>query len=81
MFKRRALPPHTRFTLRDGLEIMLGLIMIPLGLMILYNTVTRGAVLPGLLIGGAFVAFGVYRLTFAWGRLRWYREIRGRKQA
>ncbi len=80
MFRRRALPPPSRFTLRDAAQILLGVIMIPLGLVILYNTFARGAVIPALLIGSAFVAFGVYRTTFAWGRVRWYlREYKGRR--
>ncbi len=77
MLKRRQLPPPDKFTVRDGLQILFGIIMIPLGAMILFNTLMRGAVLPALLIGGAFVAFGVYRTLFAFGRMRWYRENKG----
>ncbi len=77
MLKSKRLAPPTRFTVRDAVQIAFGFIMIPLGLVILYNTLMRGAVIPALLIGGAFVAFGVYRLLFAWGRLRWYLQIRG----
>ena len=81
MLKRRTLPPPDRFTLRDGLQILFGLIMIPLGLAILGNTLTRGAALPALLIGGAFIAFGVYRSLFAFGRVRWYRQNRRSRNA
>ncbi len=76
MLKGRSLPPPSKFTLRDLLEILIGLVMIPLGMMILFNTLVRGAVVPALLIGGAFVAFGVYRTLFAVGRIRWYRQLR-----
>ncbi len=76
MFKKRPLPPPTDFTARDGVQILFGVAMIPLGLAMLYNTFTRGAAVPALLIGGAFVAFGLYRTLFAWSRVRWYLELR-----
>jgi uncharacterized membrane protein HdeD (DUF308 family) len=80
MLKPKRLPPPEKFTVRDALQILLGLVMIPLGAMILYNTLRLGAVVPALLIGGAFLAFGAYRTLFAWGRVRWYRETHeGRK--
>jgi uncharacterized membrane protein HdeD (DUF308 family) len=69
---KRKLPPPNQFTIKDGIQILFGLLMIPLGGIILYNTFVRGAAIPAVLIGGAFIAFGVYRVTFAWGRLRWY---------
>ncbi len=69
---KRKMPPPTRFTVKDRIQIVFGAIMVPLGLAILYEMLVRGVVGPGLLIGGAFVAFGIYRLTQAWGRLRWY---------
>ncbi len=72
VLKRRPLPPPERLTLHDGLQILFGIIMIPLGSVILVNTLARGAVLPALLIGGAFVGFGIYRTVFAAGRIRWY---------
>ncbi len=76
MVRRRSLPPPIAFTIRDALQILLGVIMVPLGVVILYNTATRGATVPGLLIGGAFVVFGLYRMMFAWGRVRWFLQIR-----
>ncbi len=71
------LPPPEKITFKDILQILLGLVAIPLGLVILYNAFSRGIVGPALLIGSAFVAFGVYRTASAWGRLRWYFEIQG----
>ncbi len=73
---KRKLPPPTALTVRDVIQIIFGLIMIPLGLAIFYNTLVRGAAAPGLLIGGAFFGFGLYRTLFAWGRLRWYWNLR-----
>lgn len=72
MFKK-TLPPPERVTFKDLVQVLLGLVMIPLGLAIVYGTLARGAVPPALLIGGAFVGLGVYRTTQAWGRWRWFR--------
>ncbi len=71
------LPPPEKITFKDILQILLGLVAIPLGVIIFYNAIVRGVVGPALLIGGAFVAFGVYRTASAWGRLRWYWQIQG----
>ncbi len=76
MMRRRELPPPEKFTLRDGLQILIGLLAIPLGAVILVRTWSLGGILPGLLIGGAFIAFGVYRTFVAYGRMRWYMRIR-----
>ncbi len=76
MVKHR-LPPPEKITFKDILQTLLGLVTIPLGLVILYNTLSRGIFGPALLIGSAFVAFGAYRTASAWGRLRWYRQVQG----
>ncbi len=76
MSKYKLLPPE-KITFKDILQILLGLVMIPLGLVILYNALTRGIVGPALLIGGAFLVFGIYRSVSAWGRWRWYQQLQG----
>lgn len=73
----RNLPPPERITLKDGIQIIFGLVMIPMGLVILYNTSVRGGAALGILVGGAFLAFGSYRTLLAAGRLRWYYARRG----
>ncbi len=85
MLKPRPLPPPEKFTVRDALQILLGVIMIPLGAVILYSTTSlalqHGALsraLPGILVGGAFLLFGLYRTLFAWGRIQQYRNARDR---
>jgi hypothetical protein len=70
--RTRNLPPPERFTIKDKVQILFGLTMIPMGAMILYNTSVRGGAGLGLLVGGAFIAFGVHRTILAVGRLRWY---------
>jgi len=54
-----------------------GLLMIPLGIVILVRTVTVAVTVPGILVGCAFVAFGFYRLWLGWSRYRQYREKKG----
>jgi hypothetical protein len=69
---RHKLPPPERFTFKDGVQILFGLIMIPLGATILYDTFIRGSASLGLLVGCAFMGFGIYRTLLAAGRLRWF---------
>jgi len=47
--------------------------MIPLGLAILFRTLSIAVTVPGILVGGAFVGFGIHRLWLAWSRYRLYR--------
>ena len=75
--QRRSLPQPEKFTLIDGVQILLGIIMTPLGAVILIRTWSAGAPVPATLIGGAFIAFGIYRTLFAWGRIRWYVTTHG----
>ncbi len=75
--KRRELPPPEAFTVRDGIQIAFGLVMIPLGITILFDVISRNVFGPGLLVGVAFLAFGLWRTIFAWGRVRWYLERKG----
>lgn len=75
--RKRSLPEPEKFTVRDAIQILFGVIMIPLGAVILMRTWSSGAPLPALLIASAFTAFGVYRTLFAWGRIRWYLATRG----
>ena len=74
---RHPLPPPERFTVADGLRIGMGALMIPLGVMILVRTLSIAVTVPGLLVGAAFVAFGVHRLWLGWHGYRLYRQNRG----
>jgi len=67
------LPPE-QFTAADMIRIGLGLLMIPLGVIILVRTLTIAVTVTGVLVGGAFIAFGAHRLWMAWGRYRLYRQ-------
>ena len=51
--------------------------MIPLGIIILVRTLSAGIVtLPAILMGGAFIAFGVYRLYVWIARYRMYKNMK-----
>jgi len=75
--KPKYFPPPERFTLADLCRILMGLMMIPLGLAILVRTLSIALTPQGVLIGGAFVAFGLHRLWLAWNGYRLYRQNRG----
>lgn len=73
---RHPLPAPERFTAADLCRIIMGLLMIPLGVAIIVRTLSIAVTVQGVLIGGAFVAFGVYRLWLAAGRYRLWRHKR-----
>jgi len=75
--RRRPLPPPERLTGADLLRLGLGLLMIPLGLVILVRTMSLAVTVPGVLAGGALMAFGVHRLWLGWSRYRLYRQNKG----
>jgi len=60
--------PPEKLTAGDVVHIVFGVLMIPLGLIILFRTLTTIRTLTGLLVGIAFVSFGVYRLYMAYIR-------------
>ena len=60
----------------DFYRIGLGLLMIPLGVTILARSFSAGVVTPpAILMGLAFVAFGMYRLYVGIVRYRMYRAF------
>ncbi len=76
MRPRRSSPPPQKVTWMDWYRIGLGLLMIPLGVTILARSFSAGVVTPpAILMGLAFIAFGVYRLYVGIVRYRMYRAI------
>ncbi|MDI7275408.1 MAG: hypothetical protein QME94_05480 [Anaerolineae bacterium] len=73
----RPLPVPERLTAADVCRAAMGLVMIPLGVVILVRTLSIAFTVPGVLVGGAFVGFGVHRLWTAWVGYRLYRQNRG----
>jgi hypothetical protein len=71
--RRRLIPPPEKLTVTDVAQLILGFLMIPLGLIILYHAVTRIPTVTAFVVGLAFLAFGLYRVTTAsvrYGMLR-----------
>lgn len=70
---RRPIPPPQKLTVTDVAKVVLGVLMIPLGLIILYHALTRIPTVTAFVVGLAFLAFGLYRVTTAsvrYGMLR-----------
>jgi hypothetical protein len=67
---RQPVPPPEKLTVADIIHIIFAFLMIPLGLMILYRTLTTIKSVTGWLVGAAFLAFGVYRLYMAYTRYK-----------
>ena len=68
------LPPPTQFTLGDRYRLMLGAAAIVLGVVILWRTVPVAISPPAILIGLAFIGFGVYRLWLGYTRLKQWKS-------
>ena len=76
---RRPLPPPEQLTAADLLHIGLGALAVPLGVTILARTLSIAVTVPGLMVGAAFIAFGLHRLWLARSRYRLYQlNKRGR---
>ncbi len=73
----RPLPPPQQLTAQDVARLALGAIMIPLGAVILYRTLLIAFSFQAILVGVAFIAFGLYRLALGWSRYRLLRQATG----
>jgi hypothetical protein len=70
----RNLPPPIQFTLGDKYRLALGAAAIVLGVVILWRTVPVAISPPAILIGLAFIGFGVYRLWLGYTRLKQWKS-------
>ena len=70
----RKLPPPTKFTIIDKYKLLLGVIALILGVVILWRTSPVAVSPPALMIGIAFIGFGVYRLWLGYTRLKQLRK-------
>jgi hypothetical protein len=76
---RRPIPPPEMLSLGDIIHIIFGTLMIPLGLIILFRTMTSVKSISGVLVGGAFAAFGAYRLYTGYTRYKMLAQRRAKK--
>ncbi len=72
------LPPPERLTLTDVVQIILGFLMIPLGLVILYHALTKIPTVTAFVVSLAFLGFGLYRVTTASKRYGMLKRSRAR---
>jgi hypothetical protein len=80
MRPQHPIPPPEKVTGADLYRIGLALLMIPLGITILVRVFTAGIATPAaVLLGGAFIAFGAYRLYVGIVRYRMYRSAKPKK--
>jgi hypothetical protein len=70
MMRRPSLPPPTQFTFGDKMRIALGALILLLGIVILWRTLPLGVTLQGIVVGLAFIGFGVYRWWLGYTRLK-----------
>ena len=73
----RNLPPPIKFTLGDKYRLALGVATIVLGIVILARTIPVAISPPAILVGVAFVGFGVYRLWLGYTRLKELKDKSG----
>lgn len=59
-----------RFTLGDKVRLILGAMILLLGILILWRTLPFGITPQAIIIGLAFIGFGVYRLWLGYSRLK-----------
>jgi len=73
--RRQMVPPPTRATWGDAYRFGLGLLMIALGITILVRCFAAGIFTPtAVLMGLAFIAFGIYRTYVGVVRYRMYKR-------
>lgn len=68
--RRPNLPPPIAFTFGDKMRIALGGLILGLGIVILWRTLPLGVTPQGIVVGMAFIGFGVYRLWLGYTRLK-----------
>jgi uncharacterized membrane protein HdeD (DUF308 family) len=75
--RSRNLPPPIKFTLGDKYRLALGVVAIVVGIIILWRTVPVAISPPAILVGVAFIGFGVYRLWLGYTRLKELKDKSG----
>lgn len=64
---------HSLLRALDWFQIAVSVLMVALGTVILIRSLPLGFLLPALLLGGGFIIFGLYRLSFV------VRYVQGRR--
>ena len=74
MMRRQKLAPPRQFTLGDKLRLGLGMVILVLGIVILWRMLPYGLTPQSIVVGAAFIGFGVYRLGLGYTRLKQFRK-------
>ena len=72
MVRGKRPPPPTLFTLGDKLRLTTGALILLLGIVLLGRLLPLGVTPQAILVGAAFIGFGVYRLGLGYTRWRDY---------
>ncbi len=68
--RRQKLAPPTQFTLGDKLRIAMGALILLMGVVLLWRMLPLGITPQAIIVSGAFIGFGAYRLWLAYTRLK-----------
>jgi hypothetical protein len=74
MVRRQKLLPPTQFTLGDKVRLFMGALILLLGIALLWRTLPLGVSPQAILVCGAFIGFGTYRLWLGYTRLKQFRR-------
>lgn len=74
MARRQKLLPPTEFTLGDKARLVMGALILLLGIALLWRTLPLGISPQTILVCGAFIGFGAYRLWLGYTRLKQFRK-------
>jgi hypothetical protein len=70
----KGLPAPVAFTLGDKLRLLTSTLILVMGIVLLWRTLPIAFTPQAVLVGAAFVGFGVYRLWLAATRLRQWKS-------
>jgi hypothetical protein len=70
MVRQQKLLPPTQFTLGDKVRLAMGVLILLLGIALFWRTLPLGVSPQAILVSGAFIGFGVYRLWLGYTRLK-----------
>lgn len=70
MKRYKSLPPPVAFTLGDKIRLLTSVLILALGIVLLWRTLPIAFTPQAVLVGAAFIGFGIYRLWLGVTRLR-----------
>ena len=74
MVRRQKLLPPTQFTFGDKVRLAMGALILLLGIALLWRTLPLGVSPQAIMVSGAFIGFGAYRLWLGYTRLKQFKK-------